>query len=162
MDNLGLMQRAGNFSGYAEGWAQFAEFLTVEKQQQYDKDYVRFNFDYNQIVNSILPAIVSIQVNYYGYTKEAVENKITEMGLDGKYIASIYYNMVVDQPFYYFDYAIGYCQLAQLYRDTKNELGDKFDLPLFLKTYLDLGPGSFDLIKEKIGVWSDSLLDDVA
>ena len=162
MDNLGLMQRAGNFGGYAEGWAQFAEFLTVEKQQQYDKDYVRFNFDYNQIVNSILPAIVSIQVNYYGYTKEAVENKITEMGLDGKYIASIYYNMVVDQPFYYFDYAIGYCQLAQLYRDTKNELGDKFELPVFLKTYLDLGPGSFDLIKEKIGVWSDSLLDDVA
>lgn len=82
------------------------------------------------------------------------------MGLDGKYIASIYYNMVVDQPFY-FDYAIGYCQLAQLYRGTKNELGDKFDLPLFLKTYLDLSAGSFDLIR-KIGVWSDSLLDDVA
>ena len=161
-DNLGLMQRAANFGGYAEGWAQFGEFLTVENQKQYNKDYVRFYFDYSQLVNSILPAIMSIQVNYYGYSQDAVANKITEMGLDGKYLADIFYKTVIDQPYYFFDYAIGYCELAQLYRDTKNELGDKFELPAFLKMYLDLGPGSFDLIKEKVGVWSDGIMQDAA
>ena len=162
MDSLGLMQRAANFSGYAEGWAQFAEFLTVENQKQYDEDYVRYNFDYGMIANAILPAIISILVNYYGYTDEALENAITELGFDGKYVASIYYDMVIDQPYYFFDYAIGYCETAQLYRDTQSELGDKFDMSAFLKTYLDLGPANFDLIKERIDIWADSLLQDAA
>ena len=161
-DNLGLMQRAANFSGYAEGWAQFAEFLTVDNQDQYDKELVRFYFDYGQIMNSILPAIISILVNYYGYTQDAVANAISGYGLDGEYLAPIFYNTVVDQPYYFFDYAVGYSQLAQLYRDTKNELGDKFDMASFLKTYLDLGPGNFDLVKEQINVWSDGLLQDAA
>lgn len=162
MDSLGLMQRAANYSGYAEGWAQFAEFLTVENQKQYDEDYVRYNFDYGMIANAILPAIISILVNYYGYTDEALENAITELGFDGKYVASIYYDMVIDQPYYFFDYAIGYCETAQLYRDTQSELGDKFDLSAYLKTYLDLGPANFDLIKERIDIWADSLLQDAA
>lgn len=162
MDSLGLMQRTANFSGYAEGWAQFAEFLTVENQKQYDDTYVRFNFAYGQIANSILPAIISILVNYYGYSDEALENAITALGFDGKYVASIYYNTVIDQPYYFFDYAIGYCQLAQLYRDTQSELGDKFDMSAFLKTYLDLGPANFDLIKERIDIWVDSQLQDAA
>ena len=162
MDSLGLMQRAANFSGYAEGWAQFAEFLTVENQKQYDEDYVRYNFDYGMIANAILPAIISILVNYYGYTDEALENAITELGFDGKYVASIYYDMVIDQPYYFFDYAIGYCETAQLFRDTQSELGDKFDMSAFLKTYLDLGPANFDLIKERIDIWADSLLQDAA
>lgn len=162
MDSLGLMQRTANYSGYAEGWAQFAEFLTVENQKKYDDNYVRFNFAYGQIANSILPAIISILVNYYGYTDEALENAITALGFDGEYVASIYYNMVVDQPYYFFDYAIGYCELAQLYRETQSELGDKFDMSAFLKTYLDLGPANFDLIKERIDIWADSLLQDAA
>jgi len=161
-DNLGLMQGATNFSGYAEGWAQFAEFLTVENQKQYDQEVVRFYFDYGQMLNSILPAIISIMVNYYGYTEEAVINSVSGFGFDGEYIASIYYKAVIDQPFYFFDYAIGYSQLAQLYRDTQNELGDKFDMASFLKTYLDLGPGNFDLIKEQISAWADGMLQDAA
>lgn len=161
-DHLGLMQRAANFSGYAEGWAQFAEFLAVENQDQYDQDLVRFYFDYGQMLNSILPAIMSILVNYYGYTEEALINAVSGYGFDGEYISSIYYKAVIDQPYYFFDYAIGYSQMAQLYRETQNELGDKFDMASFLKTYLDLGPGSFDLIKEQINVWSDGLLQDAA
>jgi uncharacterized protein (DUF885 family) len=161
-DDLGLMQRAANFSGYAEGWAQFAEFLAVENQTQYDQDLVRFYFDYGQMLNSILPAIMSILVNYYGYTEEAVINAVSGYGFDGEYISSIYYKAVIDQPYYFFDYAIGYSQLAQLYRETQEELGDKFDMASFLKEYLDLGPGNFDLIKEQINVWSDGLLQDAA
>lgn len=161
MDDLGLVQRAANFSGYAEGWAQFAEFLTTEYQNQYDKDLVRFYFDYSQIVNTILPAMISILANYYGYTEDAIEKVVEGWGFDGELLTDYYYKTVIDQPYYFFAYAIGYCEVAQLYRDTKNELGDKFDLPTYLKTYLDLGPGSFDLIKEKMGVWTDEMLQDV-
>jgi uncharacterized protein (DUF885 family) len=162
MDNLGLMQRTVSFGGYAEGWAQFAEFLIMEHQTKYDTDFVRLNFVYSQFANAVLPAIVSILVNYYGYTDKALENAISGLGLDGEYIAPLYYNLVIDQPYYFFDYAIGYCQIAQLYRGLNEELGDSFDLSAFLKTYLDLGPSNFELLQERMNIWADGLLQDAA
>ncbi len=162
LDNLGLMQRAANFGGYAEGWAEFAEYLAVTYQDKYDQEYVRYRFDYDIIINVMLPAIMSILVNYYGYSKDAVENAVTGMGLKGDVLTPLFYETVIDEPYYFFEYAVGYAQLAQLYRETRNELDDKFDMAAFLKTYLDLGPANFDLIREQIDVWSDRMLQDAA
>lgn len=161
-ENIGTMQRIVNFSGYAEGWAQFGEFLVVENQTKYPQDYVRFQFDYGMLFNAILPAMLSILVNYYGYSEEALQNYVGAIGLDGEVISSIYYQTVVDQPYYFFDYAIGYSQLAQLYRDTADTLGERFDMAEFLKVYLDLGPGSFELLREQIDVWADALVSEAA
>lgn len=162
LDNLGLMQRAANFSGYSEGWAEFAEYLAMTYQDKYDQEYVRYRFDYDIIINVLLPAIMSILVNYYGYSQDAVENAISGMGLKGDVLTPYFYKTVIDEPYYFFDYAVGYSQLAQLYRETKNELDDKFDMSSFLKTYLDLGPANFDLIREQMDVWSDRMLQDAA
>lgn len=160
LDNVGLLQRAANFGGYAEGWAQFSKFLVTEYQKQYDEDYVRYMFEYDIYANSILPAIISILVNYYGYSEKAIESYINGLGLNGNEVASDFYKMVVDQPYYDFEYAIGYAQLAQLYRDELSDLGSNFHMDKFLKAYLDLGPGNFDLIKEQMDIWADSMLQD--
>lgn len=160
-DDLGLMQRAANFNGYAEGWAQFAEFLITQNQTKYDQDYVRLKFENGIMGDSILPAIISIMVNYYGYSQEALANYLSGNGFEEKY-APIYYKMVVDQPYYFFSYAIGYAQIAQLYRDESNDIGASFDMSEFLKTYLNLGPGNFDLLKEQMDVWADRALQDAA
>lgn len=162
LEDVGTMQRAVSFGGYAEGWAQFAEFLIVENQTKYDSDYVRFEFDYSMVFNAILPAMLSILVNYYGYSEEALINYATGIGLVGESIADAYYETVVDQPYYFFEYAIGYSQLDQLYRDEKDNIGEKFDTAAFLKTYLDLGPGYFEQIREQMDVWADSLVSDAA
>ncbi|MCE5189264.1 MAG: DUF885 domain-containing protein [Eubacteriales bacterium] len=161
-ENIGTMQRVMNFGGYAEGWAQFAEYLVAVNQTKYDSNYVRFQFDYNVLFNAILPAMLSILVNYYGYSEEALQNYVTAVGLDGEQIVSAYYETVVDQPYYFFEYAVGYSQLAQLYRDEQDNLGDKFDMASFLRTYLDLGPGYYELIREKMDVWADGLVSDAA
>ena len=161
-DNLGLMQRAANFGGYAEGWAQFAEFLVTQYQTKYDQEYVRFEFENSIMGNSILTSVISIMVNYYGYTQDALENYLNAQGLKGEQYAPVYYKLVVDQPYYTFEYGIGYAQLAKLYRDESSDLGDNFDMSEFLKTYLDLGPGNFDLIREQMDVWADGMLQDAA
>ena len=114
------------------------------------------------LFNAILPAMISIMVNYYGYSQEALENYITAMGLDGKAYAANYYDLVIDQPYYFFQYATGYSQIAQLYRDEQDSLGEKFDMASFLKTYLDLGPGYYEQIREQMDVWADSLVSDAA
>ena len=162
LTNVGVMQRVASFSGYAEGWAQFAEFLISEYQTQYDQEYVRYQFDYNIYASSILPAVISILVNYYGYSEKAIKSYMNGLGLNGDKSASDFYKMVIDQPYYFFDYAIGYTQLAQLYRDIRSDLGDSFDMSEFLKTYLNLGPGNFDLIKEQMDIWADGVLQDAA
>lgn len=162
LENVGTMQRVVNYSGYAEGWAQFAEFLVVENQTKYNADYVRYQFDYGMIFNSILPAMLSILVNYYGYSEEALANYSSAIGLDGEQVNAMYYNTVVDQPYYFFAYAVGYSQLAQLYRDEKDSLGDQFDMTAFLKTYLDLGPGEYELLREQMDVWADRLVSEAA
>jgi uncharacterized protein (DUF885 family) len=159
-EDICRMQKVVNFGGYAEGWAQFAEYLITQNQTRYDHNYVQYQFDYSMLFNSILPAIISILVNYYGYTEAALESYITGIGLDGEFISGIYYSIVIDQPYYFFEYAIGYSQLAQLYRDTLSDLGDSFDQEAFLKTYMDLGPGYFGLIKERLDVWTDSVMND--
>ena len=160
--DVGIMQRVHNFGGYSEGWAQFAEFLIVQNQTKYNQDYVRYQFDISMMFNAILPAIISIMVNYYGYSQEALENYITGIGLNGATYASNYYDLVIDQPYYFFQYAVGYSQLARLYRDESDNLGDKFDMASFLKTYLDLGPGYYEQIREQMDVWADSLVSDAA
>jgi len=160
--NIGIMQRTANFSGYAEGWAQFGEFLVMENQKKYDQDYVRFQFDSGMLFDAILPAMLSILVNYYGYGEEALKNYASAIGLDGEWVIQNYYNTVVDQPYYFFDYAIGYSQLAQLYRETSDSLGERFDMAAFLKTYLDLGPGEFELLREQMDIWADGLVSDAA
>ena len=101
-------------------------------------------------------------VNYYGYSQDALENYLNALGLKGEQYAPIYYKLVVDQPYYTFEYGIGYAQLAKLYRDESSDLGDHFDMSEFLKTYLDLGPGNFDLIREQMDVWADGMLQDAA
>lgn len=162
IESISRMQKVTNFGGYAEGWAQFAEFLVAENQTKYDVNYYMLQFEYNMMFNALLPAILSILVDYYGYTQEALASYLTGIGLDGEYVASIYYPIVVDQPYYFFEYAIGYAQLAQMYRDIKDNLGDNFDQEAFLKTYMDLGPGYFEMIKEKMDVWADNLMIDQA
>ena len=161
-DDLGLMQRAANFGGYAEGWAQFAEFLATQYQTKYDHEYVRLVFENSIMSNSILTSVISIMVNYYGYTQDALENYLNTLGMKGEQYAPTYYKLVVDQPYYAFEYGIGYAQLAKLYRDESGDLGDSFDMSEFLKTYLDLGPGNFDLIREQMDIWADGKLQDAA
>ena len=159
---ISRMQKVSNFGGYAEGWAQFAEFLVAQNQTKYDKNYYMAQFDYNMLFNALLPAILSILVNYYGYTKDALTSYLSGIGLDGEYVAGIYYPIVVDQPYYFFEYAVGYAQLAQMYRDIKDNLGDNFDQEAFLKTYMDIGPGYFEMVKEKMDIWADQQVADKA
>lgn len=160
MDSLSLMQRAMYLGGYNEGWAQLSEWLVANNQTTMDSDYLRFYFDYMIAFNALLPAIMSIQVNYYDYSKEAVSSYISGLGLNPDAFIDIFYPTVIDQPYYFFDYAIGYAQLDTLRRDAETDLGDAFDLAAFLQQYLSYGPGYFNLLQERMDVWVDAQMQE--
>ncbi len=156
LEDVGYMQRALHFGGYAEGWSQFSEQLIIENQTAYNKAYCEME-NYNSIIcNVLLPSMTSIWVNYQGYDQKSVELKLQPIfGSNAEAIAKSFYDLAVEQPYYTFYYALGYCQLWNLVRDAQADLGDAFDQKAFLTAYLDLGPGYFNLINERMDVWVD-------
>ncbi len=163
MDSLGLTQRALHYGGYAEGWSQLAEYLVTKTQSTYEKDYVTLVFNQNMIFNALLPAIVSIYVNYDGYTEAAVKIKLDALWPSlSEDLAKSYYRLAVNQPFYTLCYGIGFAQLMGMMRDAETTLGNTFDQKAFLKAYLDLGPAYFNLIQERMDIWVDAQIQEAA
>ncbi|MEG1525111.1 MAG: DUF885 family protein [Clostridia bacterium] len=162
LPDLGVTQRVLHYSGYAEGWAQLSEYLAAQNQNVYDKDYCTLMFYNNMLSSAIIPAVVSILVNCYSYSKESVKTFLSGLGLTDEAYTDSYFNLAVNQPYYTFSYAIGYSQLMSLLRDAQTDLGDSFDQKNFLKTYLDFGPCYFNLVKERMDIWVDQQMMEEA
>lgn len=156
LTDTGLMQRVLHYGAYAEGWAQMAEYIFAISQTSYDPVYTELRFYEEMIAYVILPAIVSIYVNYYAYNEDAIRMFLTGLDIGVEVNTSYYYRLAVEQPFYPFSYATGYCQLAALMRDAEENMGGAYSLGQFLKAYLDLGPSYFNLVKEQMDVWIDA------
>lgn len=167
LENLGLMQRALHYGAYAEAWSQLGERQFLLNQTKYSKDYCYALFCNNMVVNVLMPCMVSIWVNYQGYTLDAVKLKIEAMSLfsqeQSARLAEAFFDLSVDQPYYTVYYGMGYSQLMQMLRAAENDLGDAFDQKAYLTAYLDLGPGYFNIIQERMDVWvSERILESLA
>ena len=151
---LGLMQLCYPFGGYAEGWAQMAEYIVTDAETEFSRELMKLSFYDSMLANALIPASVSILVNYYGYSRRSIVSYIAGLNLSREY-ADVCYDLAIDQPYYVLGYAIGYAQLSAMLRDAETDLGDAFDRAEFLKTYLDLGPSYFNLLSERMDVWLD-------
>ena len=160
LESPSYMQRAIGLSGYSEGWSQLSEDLVIEHQTAYDKAYCTYDGLATR-VDTILPALVSILVNYYGYSEEAIKTRMEALfASNAEEMASAYYDLAIEMPYYYMKYAVGYAQIKSLMQDAQDELGDSFDEKAFLKAYLDTGRGQFNLVKERMDIWIDQQLSD--
>ena len=71
-----------------------------------------------------------------------------------------WYQLAIDQPYYYFAYALGYCQLVSMVRDAGTDMGDAFDQKAYLTAFLNLGPCDFNIAEERMDIWVDQQLSD--
>lgn len=156
-EELGLMQRALHYGAYAEGWSQLAEQLVSREQTLCSPAYCEYLFINSLFANVLLPAIVSILVNYYEYSEASVKTFLTSYfnEEDVDMVAEYCLDLAIDNPYYTFYYATGYSQLQQLIRDAEDDLGEAYNREAFFKAYLDLGPGYFNLLQEQMYVWID-------
>ena len=160
LKDVGLMQQALHYGGYAEAWSQYATQLIVENQTTYNQDYVKLSF-YADMMGTLLPAMVSVLVNYYGYDQKGIETFISGLQLNNaEKAAETYYALAIDQPYYFFAYALGYCQIEGMVQDAETDMGATFDRKAYLTAYLNLGPCYFNLIQERMDVWVDAALND--
>lgn len=158
LTDLSLSQRVMSLSGYAEAWSQMAVELFIERQAEFNRDQCTIQYDNSLVINTILPAIISIKVNYQGESLEDIESYLTTYGMQS--IASVYYQHAIDSPFYFFRYALGYCQFAQMLRSAENDLGDAFDQGAYLMQYLNYGPAQMNILRERMDIWVDAQASD--
>ena len=156
IEGLGLTQRALTFGGYAEGWAQMAEEWIILEQTRYDQNATMFAFCNSMLSSAILPSVVSIYVNYYGYERDDVQEYLNQYGLGDAAHADLYFRLAVNAPYGTLRYAIGYAQLSEMMRGMSELLGEAYLQQEVLQQYLDYGPAYFNLIQERMDEWADA------
>ena len=160
LDGLGLMQRALSFSGYYEGWAQFAEELAILAQDKYNRSTTMMQFCNDMASNALLLAITSIKVNYEGMEPEDLKEYLSAFGLGEDMYVDLLFEYAVNMPFYALSYAVGYAQLASLMRSLSADMGENYVQKDVLTQYLNYGPAYFNLLRERMDIWADEQLKD--
>jgi len=160
LGGLGLMQQALPLVGYYEGWGQMAEEWLLLEQTKYDQNAAMFAFSSSMISDAILPSIISIFVNYYGYEREDVRAYLAQYGLNEETYVDLYYQYAVDRPYNALRYGISYAQFSDIMRNMSAVLGVNYLQKDVLVRFLDYGPSYFHLIRERMDEWADAKMPE--
>lgn len=107
------------------------------------------------IGNLLLPAIVSIEVNYFGKSADDMFDLTSAYFGDeaATELKDVYYDYAVENPFYFLEYAMGYSMYQQKLREAEDICGASFDLRSFHETYLNIGPTYFNISMPIMDEW---------
>ena len=133
-----------------------AEEWMLLEQTKFDRNTAMFVFSNSMLSNAILPSILSIYVNYHGYTKEEVRTYLEQYGLSQDAYVDLYYALAVDSPFQTLRYGIGYAELSAMMQRMSETQGEMFDQRETLDYYLKLGPAYYSLLFERMDEWADA------
>ena len=145
-----LAQQIAAPSGYSEGWAVFSELMIASRAERYGVNACLLE-QYNSIAcNIIIPAYISLKVNYNGWDKSEIEDYLTPYGLNSSEYIDIIYGYAINMPDYFFNYAMGFANTYRIY----HKVNPKTDAELkaFFSEYLGLGPCCFDVLLKHFNV----------
>lgn len=145
-----LAQQIAAPSGYSEGWAVFSELIVASKADRYGVNACLLE-QYNSIAcNIVIPAYISLKVNYYGWGKAEIEEYLSPYGLNDSAYIDIIHGYAVNMPDYFFNYAMGFANTYRIY----HKVNPKTDAELkaFFSEYLSLGPCCFDVLLKHFNV----------
>lgn len=151
-----LYQRTASFTGYSEGWAEYAAAYVMARSG-YDQELVGYVSDENQIFNMLFPSRIDIGVNYDGWTREDVYQYLEGYNLDMKDYADYCYDMATEIPGYYLPYCVGHIETANIIENAASEYKGTADLEEIHEAYLDIGPAPFQIIKNYIGTYIEDI-----
>ena len=152
LPGLSYTQRSLGLTAYYEGWSTHSESHFAANNDKFDNRYCIMMFTDTMISGILLPAAVSIGVNGKGWSVDDVEEFLYSLGLDGNGLDSVYYDYAITDPDYFLEYAMGYTQLENLIDGVKKDAKD-MEPKEFFKFYLDLGPGYYNLIEDRVNDW---------
>lgn len=146
--DVGYTPKVLNLTAYYEGWSQHSEDFFGDNNDRFNNDYCNLYLAEGLILNCLMPAMYSIKVNYEGWEAGDILDSIQGFGLNYPDLAQTYYELAVDMPFYFMEYAMGYTLFNGVMRDYLEKDGATEEQ--FYIDYLDLGPTYFDVVRDRL------------
>ena len=132
--------------GYVEGWATYMESYAA-LYAPIDRDMGQLQW-LNRSMNLCLYSLMDIGIHYRGWTPDEAGEFLTAFGIgDPQAIASIY-QCILEDPANYLQYYVGCLNFMDLRDESKEKLGNDFDLQSFHRQILELGPAPFDILRK--------------
>ncbi len=154
-DKTGYTRQALSLGGYYESWSQSGEAFFDNYNDKFGAPYCNFMNANTIMGNVILPAAISIEVNYFGKSADDMYELIANYFGDeaAEELKDVYYDYAVENPFYFLEYALGYSIYQQKLREAQQLCGANFDLLSFHETYLNIGPTYFNISMPMMDEW---------
>lgn len=139
-----------SFSGYAEGWATYAEYSAYSYGGL--SGALTDMLLYNQLAVLAICGRADIGVNYDGWDLQQTFEYLAGFGLaqEPEDAEGLYWSCI-EEPANTLDYVIGYLEFAGLRREAEERLGDGFRAVDYHAALLDLGPAPFSVLAK----WMD-------
>lgn len=146
------------FGGYTEGWATY-----VEMQSYYyaglDEKVTRA-LQLNAAATLSLYASIDIGIHEQGWSREVVQEFLSDYGITSKETADHVYELVVETPANYLKYYVGYLEFSELKEAAKERYGDEYSDKAFHQALLAIGPAPFAIIDKYLPLVITGYLHD--
>lgn len=142
-----------NFSSYSEGWATYVENYSYTTDNGLSPELGQL-LAHNSSATLALHAILDININYYGWSKEQVASYLNEtFGITESQVAEDLYQYMLGAPVNYLNYYVGYLELVLMRDQAQDTLKENFVLKDFNQFILDMGPAPFTVIRPYFQEW---------
>jgi uncharacterized protein (DUF885 family) len=148
---LPLLQRATTFTGYAEGWALYAERLAYEAGRYEDDplgDIGRLRMELLRAAR----AVADTGIHQLGWSRDDAIGYLVGLGFQNGWAASEVDRYIV-WPGQAPAYLIGMLEILRLREEARATLGDDFDLAGFHDAVLRHGSVPLEVLPMAVGAW---------
>ena len=153
-------RKHGGNSGYAEGWALYAEELGKEVgfYQDAGSDYGRLRSELFRAVR----LVVDTGIHDQGWTRQQVVEYMRASHAIDEPTIQAETDRYISMPAQALSYKLGQLKIRELRERAKTQLGDKFDLRRFHDEVLGGGNLPLDLLEARIDRWVAGQMPAVA
>ena len=139
-------------SGYVEGWATYIEsygyrYAACDFDDPAATDYTRL-VALNRRINLCIYSLLDIGIHYYGWGETQAARFLQFFGITDVHVASDIFQYIVETPANYQKYCWGCLNFLDLKKEWKDTLDDDFDLKVFHRNLLEIGPVQFPVLRK--------------
>lgn len=135
-----------SYGGYSEGWGLYSEIYSYDFAGMEEKlaRLCRCNFT----VTMGMYANMDIGIHYEGWSLTETAEYLKGYGItDGEAVEEVY-NYIVAEPGNYLKYYMGYLEIQELKKYTREQLGENYSDLTFHTFFLNQGPSSFTMLRK--------------
>ena len=133
--------------GYSEGYATYAELVSLNYLQDLDPDMITLEQSYTLFQNCLI-ALCDIGIHYEGWDVADMQNFMNQyVSIED---ATAIYNQLLGDPAGFQAYYMGCVEFLELRRQAQEALGQRFDAMKFHSLILEGGDLPFSLLQSKL------------